>query len=113
MIKKNDENTFKRLLRFIKYNKLFTLVASVVLIMILFILFSDNGFLKRVKFQKEKERIENQVIIEKKTQDSLRKIIDSLSNSNIMIEKVAREKYYMSKEGEKIYKIEYDSNGTE
>ena len=109
MIRKKDENTFKRILRFIKYNKLFTLVISVVLIMLLYILLSDNGFLKRIKFQNEKKRIENQVIMEKNKQDSLRKVIDSLLNSNVMIEKVAREKYYMSKEGEKIYKVEYDT----
>jgi cell division protein FtsB len=113
MFRKKDENIFKRILRFIKYNKLVTLVTFVVIFMLLFILFSDKGFLKRIKFQKEKERIENQVVIEKKKQDSLRKIIDSLMNSNVMIEKVAREKYFMSKEGEKIYKIENDSNGSE
>jgi cell division protein FtsB len=113
MLSKNDENTFKKFLRFIKYNKLFTLVTFIVLFMVLYILFSNKGFLKRIKFQNEKEKIEKQVLIEKYRQDSLRKVIDSLMNSNVMIEKVAREKYYMSKEGEKIYKVEYDTIGTE
>ncbi len=110
MNRKNDENIFIRVLRFIKYNKLITLVIAIGLFMLFFIFFSDKGFLTRIKFQKEKERIEKQVAEQKKQQDSLRKVIDSLTNSNDMIEKIARERYYMSKEGEIIYKVEQDTN---
>ncbi|MFA7360905.1 MAG: septum formation initiator family protein [Candidatus Kapaibacterium sp.] len=110
MIRKNDENIFIRVLRFIKYNKLITFVIAIGLFMLFFIFFSDKGYLTRIKFQKEKDRIEKQVAEEKKKQDSLRKVIDSLTNSNDMIEKIARERYYMSKEGEIIYKVEQDTN---
>lgn len=110
MIRKNDENIFIRVLRFIKYNKLITFVIAIGLFMLFFIFFSDKGYLTRIKFQKEKDRIEKQVVEEKKKQDSLRKVIDSLTNSNDMIEKIARERYYMSKEGEIIYKVEQDTN---
>ena len=112
MNRKNDENIFIRALRFIKYNKLITFVIAIGLFMLFFIFFSDKGFLTRIKFQKEKDRIEKQVAEEKKQQDSLRKVIDSLTNSNDMIEKIARERYYMSKEGEIIYKVEQDTNDT-
>lgn len=110
MIRKNDENIFIRVLRFIKYNKLITFVIAIGLFMLFFIFFSDKGYLTRIKYQKEKDRIEKQVAEEKKKQDSLRKVIDSLTNSNDMIEKIARERYYMSKEGEIIYKVEQDTN---
>lgn len=110
MINRKDESAFIRIIRFIKYNKLFTLIVVIILFMILYIFFSDKGFLKRLKFQKDKDKIEDQIKIEKKKQDSLRGIIDSLTNSSEMIEKIAREKYYMTKEGEIIYKLEDDTN---
>lgn len=112
MIRKNDDNIFIGVLRFIKYNKLITLFISVGLFMIIYIIFSDKGILTKMKFQKDKQSIDKQVTEKKQEQDSLRKVIDSLTNSNDMIEKIARERYFMSKEGEIIYKVEQDTNDT-
>jgi len=112
MIRKNDDNIFISVLRFIKYNKLITLFISVGLFMIIYIIFSDKGILTKMKFQKDKQSIDKQVTEKKQEQDSLRKVIDSLTNSNDMIEKIARERYFMSKEGEIIYKVEQDTNDT-
>ncbi|MFA5012603.1 MAG: septum formation initiator family protein [Ignavibacteria bacterium] len=80
--------------------------------MIIYIIFSDKGILTKMKFQKDKQSIDKQVTEKKQEQDSLRKVIDSLTNSNDMIEKIARERYFMSKEGEIIYKVEQDTNDT-
>lgn len=110
MSRNSDDNFFIRTLRFVKYNKLITLVIAAGLFMLFYIFFSDKGFFTRMRFQKEKERIEKQVTDKKHEQDSLRKVIDSLTNSNDMIEKIARERYYMTKEGEIIYKVEQDTN---
>ena len=112
MISKNDDNIFIRALRFIKYNKLITLFISIGLFMIIYIIFSDKGIITKIKFQKDKQSIEKQVSEKKQEQESLRKVIDSLTNSNDMIEKIARERYYMSKEGEIIYKVQKDTNDT-
>lgn len=110
MIRNRDENILVKLLKFIKYNKLFTVIAIIVLFMVSYILFSDKGFFTRMRYQKEKEKLEKQLISEKNKQDSLRKVIDSLTNSDAMIEKIAREKYYMTKDGEIIYKVLNDTN---
>ncbi len=110
MYREKNENIFVKILRFIKYNKLFTLIIAVLFVLLFYIFFADKGYFTRLKFQREKEKIEKQLIEERKKQDTLRKVIDSLLNSNEKIERVAREKYYMSKEGEIIYKVEYDTN---
>lgn len=110
MIKQRDENIFIKIIRFIKYNKVFTVIAIIVLLLLTYIFFSDKGFLARMKYQKEKERLEKQLAAEKNKQDSLRKVIDSLTNSDAMIEKIAREKYFMTKDGEIIYKVLNDTN---
>ncbi len=98
------------ILRFIKYNKFFTLFGLIILTVLIYAVIADNGLLTRMRFQKEKARLEKQLADEKKKQDTLRKEIDSLNNSDEKIERVAREKYGMTKEGELIYKIEIDSN---
>ena len=46
---------------------------------------------------------------EQKRNTEIKKEIDELNNSDKKIEQVAREKYGMTKDGEKIYKIKIDS----
>lgn len=110
MYREKDDNIFVKILRFIKYNKLFTLIIAVFLVLVFYIFFADKGFLTRLKFQREKAKLEKQLIEDRKKQDTLRMAVDSLLNSDLKIEKVAREKYFMTKEGEVIYKVEYDSS---
>ncbi len=110
MNKEAGEGFLVKILRFIKYNKFFTLLILIIVSMFVYGVVASKGLLTRFKFQSEKARIEKLLIEEKKKQDTLRKEIDSLNNSDEKIERVAREKYGMTKEGEVIYKIEIDSN---
>lgn len=103
------ENAIKKIARFFKYHKIFFIVVVVSIVIIFISIFGDKGWLTRRKFANEKVRIENQIETEKKVQDSLKKVIEDLNNSNKKIEQIAREKFGMTKEGEKIYKIEVDS----
>jgi len=112
MNKENSESILVKVLRFIKYNKFFTLLALIIISMLIYAVVADKGVLTRFKFQNDKEKLEKQLIEEKKKQDTLKKEVDSLNNSDEKIERVAREKYGMTKEGEIIYKIEVDSNGS-
>lgn len=111
MNKEKGESVFVKILRFIKYNKFFTLLGLIIISVVIYAVVADKGLITRLKFQREKTKLEKQLIDEKKKQDTLRKEIDSLNNSDEKIERVAREKYGMTKEGEVIYKIELDSNG--
>lgn len=72
-------------------------------------IFGNKGIIQRFKLESEKENLEEQLKAEiKKTQD-LKKEVEELKSSDIKIEKVAREKYGMTKEGEKIYRVIIDS----
>lgn len=112
MNKDKGESILVKVLRFIKYHKFFTLLGLIIISMVVYGVIADKGLLTRFKFEREKTRLEKQLIEDKKKQDTLRKEIDSLNNSDEKIERVAREKYGMTKEGEIIYKIELDSNGS-
>lgn len=106
------ESILVKVLRFIKYNKFFTLLVLIIISFVVYAIFAEKGLLTRFKFINEKTRLEKQLLEEKKKQDTLRKEVDSLNKSDEKIERVAREKYGMTKEGEIIYKIEIDSNGS-
>ena len=103
------ESVLVKTLRFIKYNKLLFILAVIAVSVLVFSVFADKGLLTRLKFQSEKKKLEKQLDDEKKKQEELKKEVDELNNSTDKIEKIAREKYGMTKEGEQIFKIEVDS----
>jgi cell division protein FtsB len=71
--------------------------------------FSNNGLLKRMKLENEKKELEKNISIEQKKSDSLEKKIKEIQTSDMELERIAREKYGMTKEGEKIFRIYTDS----
>jgi cell division protein FtsB len=109
MYKENRDSILTITARFIKYHKVLIGILTVFLAIAAFSVFSDKGLLTRMKMNREKERLSRMLDEEKKKQDSLKKEIELLNTSDKKIEKIAREKYGMTKEGEIIYKIEIDS----
>ena len=112
MNKVMEEGILIKVLRFIKYNKFFTFLTLVIISILIYAVLADKGLLTRLRFQNDKAKFEKQLLDERKKTDTLKKEVDSLNNSDEKIERVAREKYGMTKEGEVIYKIEVDSNGS-
>ena len=83
-----------------------------VLILFLFIawmLFLDeNSFLNHLEFNKEIDKLHSEEEYYQKEIKQDKELIDKLKNKD-ELEKFAREKYYMKKENEEIYLIEYDT----
>ena len=106
----DKEDSFaKKIFRFIKYNKLLFIYIIIIAVHLFLAVFGSKGMLTRYKLQSEKKQYEKQLFIEQKKTDSLKKEIEEINSSDSRMEKIAREKYGMTKEGEKIYKIEIDS----
>ena len=103
------ENPFRLFVKFIKYHKLLSLFIFILIFIIISSIFSNNGYLKRIKLESEKTELEKQMKEEVKKQDSLKFLIEELKISNSKIEEIAREKHKMTKEGEKIINIIVDS----
>jgi cell division protein FtsB len=83
----------------------FILTFLIILIVALFILFSNYGVYKRIKLEIQKKELYSKISNDKKIQDSLKQQIELLKNDKLEIERVAREKYGMVKPGEKVYFI--------
>jgi cell division protein FtsB len=71
--------------------------------------FGKKGILQRVELEMENKQLQQQLKDEQEKTVKLQKEIEDLKSSDKKIEKVAREKYGMTKEGEEIYKIQIDS----
>lgn len=103
------EGIIKSSFRFIKNHKFFIVITIFLCVFIVFLIFNDKGFISRAKLEKE-----NKELIKQIQEDSIEGIkldneINELKTSDKKIEQVAREKYKMSKKGEKIFQIKVDS----
>jgi len=73
---------------------------------ILLLLFSDRGFLTLWNLKKEKIEIQQDINSLRQQITSLEKEAEKLEFDEKYIEKIAREKFRMSKPGEKVFKVE-------
>ena len=89
--------------QFRKRNVLITLLVGVPIVS--FVLFSNKGVVKRMSLEEEKHAMEEKLTQAKADQQQLQEQSRALDNDPKAIEKVAREKYGMIREGETVYKI--------
>jgi len=80
---------------------LFSIVGIVLLSSIF--LFGNHGLIRYLQLQNQRKELTRQITALKEEQLRLQKEIDMLQNNYRYIEKIAREKYQMGKDGEKIY----------
>ncbi len=73
---------------------------------ILLLLFSDRGFIVLWNLKKEKIEIQEDINSLRQQIASLEKEAEKLEFDEKYIEKIAREKFRMSKPGEKVFKVE-------
>ena len=85
-------------------NKRAMLAALIVVPVLSFVTFSNKGILKRVSLEQEKAAMQEKVRIAAQEQARLQEQSRLLDKDPKAIEKVAREKYGMIREGETVYK---------
>jgi len=81
----------------------------VVLAILSYAVFGKKGILQRVELEMENRELKEKLKSEQEKTLILQREIEQLKTSDKKIEKVAREKYGMVKEGEEIYKVVVDS----
>jgi cell division protein FtsB len=86
-------------------NKNILLTAVVVIPVASFITFSNRGVLKRMSLEAEREVMQEKVREGQEEQQKLLEQSKALEKDGKAIEKVAREKYGMIREGETVYKV--------
>ena len=104
-----DDNFFKNILRYIYSRRRMFIFIIVLLLILAYAVFGKKGLLQRVDLELDNRELQRKLKDEQEKTLMLQKEIDELKTSDKKIEKVAREKYGMTKEGEEIYKIMVDS----
>ncbi|MBU2494599.1 MAG: septum formation initiator family protein [Bacteroidetes bacterium] len=77
-----------------------------IILLIAFLFFNDGGVVKYLSLKNKIDDLNNEI---EKTENQIQNLemeIDSLQNSELKIEQVAREKFYMQRADEKAFKIE-------
>lgn len=103
------EGIITTIARFIKYNTKIIFVVIFFAGLISLAVFGNKGILQRFKLENERKELELQLKAEIQRTQDLQKQIEELKTSDEMLEKIAREKYGMTKEGETIYNVTVDS----
>ena len=100
-----SRNVVAARLKVIIRHKRTLLAALIVVPVVSFATFSNRGILKRLTLEGEKSAMQAKVHLASQEQRRLQDLSKSLENDPKAIEKVAREKYGMVRDGETVYKV--------
>lgn len=76
---------------------------------LVFFTFSNKGLLQHIHLRKERAETQEKIRVVQEEQLRLQRLSQALDNDAAMIEKVAREKYGMIREGETVYKVKKET----
>ena len=101
----NEKEPFvNKFFRFFKYNFKIVLTVIFILGLLTFASVGSKGLISRFKLEGERKKLEEQIKAENQKTKVLQKEIEDLKTSDKKTEQVAREKFGMTKENEKIYR---------
>jgi cell division protein FtsB len=83
----------------------YILVSALLIAIISFLLFNEFGIVKYLKLRNEIRQIELRIKEAEEEIERMNAEIDSLKNSDVKIEKVAREEYHMLRENEEALEV--------
>jgi cell division protein FtsB len=105
-----DDGFFKNVFRYIYSRRRFFVYLLILLVIMVYAVFGKKGILQRVELEMENKELQQKLKEEQDKTLYLQKEIEDLKSSEKKIDKVAREKYGMVKDGEEIYKVQIDSS---
>jgi cell division protein FtsB len=86
-------------------NKKLTAAIAVGFILFLYAFFNNNGILQRIRLEHAKKELQDKIENARQEQKQLLDQSKALDGDKEAIEKVAREKYGMIRQGEKVYRV--------
>lgn len=99
------ERFLKRIAKKAAKNKKRTLIIVLFFILLLYLLFDNKGILKRLSLESQHDEWIEKLKADSLESKRLKDQIKALEGDKKTIEKVAREKYGMKREGETVYQV--------
>ncbi len=104
-----EDSFSKNIVKYIYHRRKFFIYLLILVAILSYAVFGKKGILQRVELEMENRQLKEKLKTEQDKSLMLQKEIEEIKTSDKKIEKVAREKYNMVKEGEEIYKVVTDS----
>lgn len=95
----------ENLLQKVKENKIGSALIFGGIVLFMYVFFNSNGILERIKLEMQKKEVLEKIEKAESDQAKLKDQSKALDGDPKAIEKVAREKYGMVRENEKVYKV--------
>jgi cell division protein FtsB len=105
-----EDGFLRNIVRYLYRRRKAFVIGAVMLLLLSYAVFGKKGLMQRYELEMENRDLKEKLKNEQDKTIMLQKEIEDLKNSESKIEKVAREKYGMTKDGEEIYKIAIDSS---
>jgi cell division protein FtsB len=102
------ERLFKKIAKSAAKNKKRTLLIVLTFFFVLYLLFDNKGIVKRIQLEREHTEWQQKVRGDSAESKHLQEQIKALEGDKKTIEKTAREKYGMAREGETVYQVKKD-----
>lgn len=97
--------SLKDVLRFVKRNRRQTVLIIVAIVLSLYLLFDNKGIVRRVQLEMRKAEVQAAIEDAQKQTAQLESQKKALEGDKKTIEKIARERYGMARQGETVYRI--------
>src|SRR5512136_1157898 len=95
-----EDGFFRNIFRYFYHRRRMLLYVLVLLLIVTYAVFGKKGILQRVELEMENKELQRKLKEEQEKTLILQKEIEDLKSSYKEVEKTAREKYGMTKEGE-------------
>ena len=100
-----ERSLLKRVLSRARKNKRWTMLLGLGLLLVFWVLLHNKGVIARVRLEQEKRQMELKIQLAQEENARLQGQIKALEGDKKTVEKIAREKYGMAREGETVYRV--------
>jgi cell division protein FtsB len=89
-------------------NKKRTTILLISVVMIVYLTFDNKGVIARIRLESQKKQLEQKILQAESETKELHAQIKALEGDKKTIERIAREKYGMARDGETVYRVKKD-----
>lgn len=104
----SSHHLFRDVFRNAIRNKKRTIILLASVVLVAYLTFDNKGVIARIRLETQKRQLEQQILQAEAETKELHAQIKALEGDRKTIEKIAREKYGMARDGETVYRVKKD-----
>jgi cell division protein FtsB len=104
----SSRHLFRDVLKKALRNKKRTSILLASIVLVIYLTFDNKGIIARIRLESQKKQLEEKILQAEAETKELQAQIKALEGDKKTIEKIAREKYGMARDGETVYRVKKD-----